>query len=255
MQVVVLLLGWCCWNLQWLQWSWRWLAFVEQWFTGNVLSSSALKVLWSLGNLIASDSHKTYVLTVGHDITGGSLGFIQHSIRECIPGFVNLVRSADIEAARICLQFLELVMRGMPDGEGPKLVELEDGIDAKERFQFHENEDLRILANGLLKHHLYVVVRRELWEILLLSYFWESSSAAFSHSLPPLSRTPKSSWTVFAKVFYQMYGLPPEVEALPPMPENGGCWSALHNWLRPTRSFVEFVMFSRMYKGCKNSPS
>ncbi|KAI3989621.1 hypothetical protein MKX01_036230, partial [Papaver californicum] len=53
--------------------------------------------------------------------------------------------------------------------------------------------------------------------------------------------------TVFAKVFRQMYGLPPEVEALPPMPEDGGHWSALHNWLMPTRSFVEFVMFSRMF--------
>ncbi|KAI3987807.1 hypothetical protein MKX01_019188, partial [Papaver californicum] len=68
----------------------------------------------------------------------------------CIPGFVNLVRSADTEAARLGLQFLELVMRGIPDGEGPKLVEREDGIDAKERLQFHENEDHRILENGLV---------------------------------------------------------------------------------------------------------
>lgn len=42
------------------------------------------------------------------------------------------------------------VMRGLPDGEGPKLVEQEDGIDAMERFQFHENEDLRNMANGLV---------------------------------------------------------------------------------------------------------
>ncbi|KAL5706335.1 Importin subunit alpha-9 [Ranunculus cassubicifolius] len=68
----------------------------------------------------------------------------------CLPGFVNLVRSADIEAARLGLQFLELVMRGLPNGEGPKLVEREDGIDAMERFQFHENEDLRNMANGLV---------------------------------------------------------------------------------------------------------
>lgn len=68
----------------------------------------------------------------------------------CIPGFINLVRSADIEAARLGLQFLELVMRGMPSGEGPKLVQREDGIDAMERFQFHENEDLRNMANGLV---------------------------------------------------------------------------------------------------------
>nr|DAD27935.1 TPA_asm: hypothetical protein HUJ06_029403 [Nelumbo nucifera] len=73
--------------------------------------------------------------------------------RGCLPGFINLVRSADIDAARLGLQFLELVMRGMPNGEGPKLVEREDGIDAMERFQFHENEDLRNMANGLVDRY------------------------------------------------------------------------------------------------------
>lgn len=68
----------------------------------------------------------------------------------CLPGFINLVRSADIESARLGLQFLELVLRGMPNGEGPKLVEREDGIDAMERFQFHENEEMRNMANGLV---------------------------------------------------------------------------------------------------------
>ncbi|GFQ03893.1 importin subunit alpha-9 [Phtheirospermum japonicum] len=70
--------------------------------------------------------------------------------RGCISGFIDLVRSADVEAARLGLQFLELVLRGMPNGEGPKLVEAEDGIDAMERFQFHENEDLRNMANELV---------------------------------------------------------------------------------------------------------
>ncbi|XP_062184332.1 importin subunit alpha-2-like [Phragmites australis] len=67
-----------------------------------------------------------------------------------LPGFVNLVRSADIESARLGLQFLELVMRGFPNGQGPKLVEMEDGIEAMERFQFHENELMRNMANGLV---------------------------------------------------------------------------------------------------------
>ncbi|XP_059427766.1 importin subunit alpha-9 [Corylus avellana] len=70
--------------------------------------------------------------------------------RGCLPGFIDLVRSADTEAARLGLQFMELVLRGMPHGEGPKLVEREDGIDAMERFQFHENEELRNMANGLV---------------------------------------------------------------------------------------------------------
>ncbi|KAK8638966.1 hypothetical protein V6N13_137370 [Hibiscus sabdariffa] len=70
--------------------------------------------------------------------------------RGCLSGFIDLVRSADIEAARLGLQFTELVLRGMPNGDGPKLVEQEDGIDAMERYQFHENEDLRNMANGLV---------------------------------------------------------------------------------------------------------
>ncbi|KAL9336620.1 hypothetical protein Peur_071108 [Populus x canadensis] len=73
--------------------------------------------------------------------------------RGCLPGFIDLVRSADTEAARLGLQFMELVLRGMPNGEGPKLVEQEDGIDAMERFQFHENEDLRNLANALVDRY------------------------------------------------------------------------------------------------------
>ncbi|GAB4856697.1 Importin subunit alpha-9 [Ancistrocladus abbreviatus] len=68
----------------------------------------------------------------------------------CLSGFVELVRSADVEAARLGIQFLELVMRGMPNNEGPKLVEMEDGIEALERFQFHENEELRFMANTLV---------------------------------------------------------------------------------------------------------
>lgn len=38
----------------------------------------------------------------------------------------------------------------MPDDEGQKLVETEGGIDAMERFQFHENDDLRMMANILV---------------------------------------------------------------------------------------------------------
>ncbi|XP_009122933.2 importin subunit alpha-9-like [Brassica rapa] len=68
----------------------------------------------------------------------------------CLPGFINLVRSPDIEAARLGLQFIELVLRGMPNGEGSMIVEGEDGIDAMERFQFHENEELRVMANSLV---------------------------------------------------------------------------------------------------------
>lgn len=51
----------------------------------------------------------------------------------------------------------------------------------------------------------------------------------------------------FQDAFRIMYGLPSHIEALPPMPEDGGRWSALHSWVMPTSSFMEFVMFSRIF--------
>ncbi|XP_016551080.1 uncharacterized protein LOC107850823 isoform X1 [Capsicum annuum] len=51
----------------------------------------------------------------------------------------------------------------------------------------------------------------------------------------------------FQDAFRIMYGLPSHIEALPPMPDDGGRWSALHSWVMPTSSFMEFVMFSRMF--------
>ncbi|KAF8107122.1 hypothetical protein N665_0126s0040 [Sinapis alba] len=37
------------------------------------------------------------------------------------------------------------------------------------------------------------------------------------------------------------------MDSLPPMPEDGDTWSVMQSWVLPTRSFVEFVMFSRMF--------
>ncbi|XP_054779511.1 uncharacterized protein LOC129287341 isoform X2 [Prosopis cineraria] len=53
--------------------------------------------------------------------------------------------------------------------------------------------------------------------------------------------------TAFQDGFRQMYALPSYAEALPPMPEDGHYWSALHSWVMPTPSFLEFIMFSRMF--------
>ncbi|RVW76209.1 hypothetical protein CK203_048965 [Vitis vinifera] len=36
--------------------------------------------------------------------------------------------------------------------------------------------------------------------------------------------------TAFEDAFRQMYAMPSYIEALPPMPEDGGYWSALHSW-------------------------
>ncbi|XP_038891990.1 uncharacterized protein LOC120081305 [Benincasa hispida] len=54
--------------------------------------------------------------------------------------------------------------------------------------------------------------------------------------------------STFKDAFRRMYGLPPShSEALPPMPDDGGLWSSLHSWVMPTPTFLEFIVFSRMF--------
>lgn len=123
-------------------------------------SSEAVPLLLRLLSTAPFDIRKEVAYVLGNLCVAPTEGdgkpnlILEHLVslvgRGCLPGFIDLVRSADTEAARLGLQFMELVLRGMPNGEGPKLVEREDGIDAMERFQFHENEDLRNMANGLV---------------------------------------------------------------------------------------------------------
>ncbi|XP_057980829.1 uncharacterized protein LOC131166364 [Malania oleifera] len=51
----------------------------------------------------------------------------------------------------------------------------------------------------------------------------------------------------FSKALRKTYGIAHDREYLPPMPVDGGTWSVMHSWVLPTRSFLEFVMFSRMF--------
>ncbi|KAM7255176.1 hypothetical protein ACFE04_020417 [Oxalis oulophora] len=128
-----------------------------------IYSSEAVPVLQHLFSSSTFDIRKEVAYVLGNLCVAPTEGdnkpnLIQEHLvslvtRGCLPCFINLVRSADTEAARLGLQFMELVLRGMPNGEGPKLVEQADGIDAMERFQFHENEDLRNMANGLVDKH------------------------------------------------------------------------------------------------------
>ncbi|XP_072990595.1 importin subunit alpha-2 [Typha latifolia] len=125
-----------------------------------IFSSEATSLLMHLLSSAPFDIRKEAAYTIGNICVTTEKDAEQPCIivthlvslvnKGCLPGFINLVRSADLESARLGLQFLELVMRGMPNGEGPKLVEREDGIDAMERFQFHENEEMRNMANGLV---------------------------------------------------------------------------------------------------------
>ncbi|XP_065859800.1 uncharacterized protein [Euphorbia lathyris] len=51
----------------------------------------------------------------------------------------------------------------------------------------------------------------------------------------------------FTEAFQRMYGIQQDLDALPPMPDDGDTWSVMLSWALPTRSFLEFVMFSRMF--------
>ncbi|XP_078427551.1 uncharacterized protein LOC144700044 [Wolffia australiana] len=51
---------------------------------------------------------------------------------------------------------------------------------------------------------------------------------------------------MFQGAFRTMYCIPSGVPSLPPMPD-GRYWSALHSWVMSTPSFLEFVMFSRIF--------
>ncbi|WVZ57530.1 hypothetical protein U9M48_007906 [Paspalum notatum var. saurae] len=53
--------------------------------------------------------------------------------------------------------------------------------------------------------------------------------------------------SLFEDAFRTMYGLPENVAALPPMPNDGDHWSTLHSWVMPTPSFLKFIMFSRIF--------
>lgn len=48
-----------------------------------------------------------------------------------------------------------------------------------------------------------------------------------------------------AEVLRRMYNIQLDWNSLPQMPKDGDSWSVMHSWVLPTRSFLEFVMFSR----------
>ncbi|KAL0339470.1 UNVERIFIED_CONTAM: hypothetical protein Sangu_1469100 [Sesamum angustifolium] len=51
----------------------------------------------------------------------------------------------------------------------------------------------------------------------------------------------------FSEALKHMYGIKHNLSSLPPMPSDEGTWSVMHSWVLPTKSFMEFVMFSRMF--------
>ena len=50
----------------------------------------------------------------------------------------------------------------------------------------------------------------------------------------------------------RMYGVQHDLNSLPQMPKDGDSWSVMYSWVLPTRSFLEFVMFSRYIIWCSS---
>ncbi|XP_075488054.1 uncharacterized protein LOC142527203 [Primulina tabacum] len=51
----------------------------------------------------------------------------------------------------------------------------------------------------------------------------------------------------FSEAMKIMYGIKQNLDILPPMPLEKSTFSVMHCWVLPTKSFMEFVMFSRMF--------
>ncbi|KAJ8433649.1 hypothetical protein Cgig2_002320 [Carnegiea gigantea] len=51
----------------------------------------------------------------------------------------------------------------------------------------------------------------------------------------------------FSDALKKMYGIKHDWVSLPSMPMDGDTWSVMHSWALPTRSFLEYVMFARMF--------
>ncbi|KAG8391895.1 hypothetical protein BUALT_Bualt01G0234500 [Buddleja alternifolia] len=51
----------------------------------------------------------------------------------------------------------------------------------------------------------------------------------------------------FSEALKKMYGIRHNLSSLPAMPIDEGTWSVMHCWVVPTKSFMEFVMFSRLF--------
>ncbi|XP_057462589.1 uncharacterized protein LOC130752763 isoform X3 [Actinidia eriantha] len=51
----------------------------------------------------------------------------------------------------------------------------------------------------------------------------------------------------FSEALKRMYGIKHDWTSLPPMPADGDTWSVMQCWVLPTKSFLEFVMFSRLF--------
>lgn len=113
--------------------------------------------------------------------------------------------------------------------------------------QYNYGSVLAVRVSGV---HVIPCVREELrCRFCLQDVFYKAGGLTASESDKHCSLCRES----FSASFRRMYGLPANWTNLPPMPADGGSWSALHSWAMPTSSFVELVMFSRYVFACDSA--
>ncbi|KAH9295530.1 hypothetical protein KI387_039118 [Taxus chinensis] len=90
-------------------------------------------------------------------------------------------------------------------------------------------------------------------------YFWVRMDKDVKHTTRGSAFQQQDFWSfcdatnagncrvVFTNAFKRMYNLPESWTGLPPMPLDGDSWSVQHSWVMPTSSFMELVMFARIF--------
>ncbi|KAL5718712.1 hypothetical protein ACHQM5_011589 [Ranunculus cassubicifolius] len=133
----------------------------------------------------------------------------------------------------------------------------------KEEWQWHLFDDLvdSKYLNKTLKTYTFIDAIEEQWNSTsgensvsgkaideAFSYTnWEEERLIEMINTRKRREVEKTKRFAVSEALRKMYGIKPDSNSLPPMPLDGNTWSVMHSWTMPTRSFLEFVMFSRMF--------
>lgn len=120
-----------------------------------VIRAGAVPVLMELIQKAAFDVRKEAAFVMANLCMRGKneadVDFLQQAVQvsKFLSTFMQFMRSPDMEAARLAIQFTEMVLRVVPGG--PQMIEEVDGIDALEAIQFgNAPAELQRMAAGLV---------------------------------------------------------------------------------------------------------
>lgn len=120
-----------------------------------IISSGAVPILLELVQTAAFDVRKESAFVLANlCMEAGdepNVGFLQHLLQspKFLDTFMQFMKSPDMEAAGLAVQFTEMVLRVVP--KGPQIVEEVDGIDALEAVQYGSHPpDMQKMAAHLV---------------------------------------------------------------------------------------------------------